>query len=82
VLSFPSGSSTGPLGDLAISLERAKDQAREQGHSLSQEVKILMLHGLLHLIGLDHERDRGTMRRIETQWRKKLELPAGLIERQ
>lgn len=82
VLSFPSGSRIGPLGDLAISLDRAKQQAREHGHSVSSEVKILMLHGLLHLLGLDHERDRGTMRRIETQWRRKLELPAALIERQ
>ena len=82
MLSFPSGSRIGPLGDLAISLDRAKQQAREHGHSVSSEVKILMLHGLLHLLGLDHERDRGTMRRIETQWRRKLELPAALIERQ
>lgn len=82
VLSFPSGSPAGPLGDMAISLDRAREQASEQGHSLSLEVKILMLHGLLHLLGLDHERDRGTMRRVETQWRRKLALPAGLIERQ
>jgi probable rRNA maturation factor len=82
VLSFPSGSPAGPLGDVAISLDRAKEQAREHRHSLSLEVKILMLHGLLHLLGLDHERDRGTMRRVETQWRRKLALPAGLIERQ
>ena len=82
VLSFPSGSPTGALGDLAISIDRAKEQAHEHGHSVTQEIKILMLHGLLHLLGLDHERDRGTMRRIETQWRRKLQLPAGLIERQ
>jgi len=82
VLSFPSGSPTGTLGDLAISLDRARVQADEHGHPLSFEVKILMLHGVLHLLGLDHERDRGTMRRIETQWRRKLQLPAGLIERQ
>ena len=82
VLSFPSGSPVGSLGDLAISLDRAREQAREQGHLMAVEVKVLMLHGVLHLIGLDHERDRGTMKRIETQWRKKLELPAGLIERQ
>ncbi len=82
VLSFPSGSPQGSLGDVAISLDRAREQAREQGHTLSLEVKVLMLHGVLHLLGLDHERDRGTMRRVEIQWRRKLALPAGLIERQ
>ncbi len=40
-----------------------------------------MLHGLLHLLGMDHETDRGRMARAETRWRKKLGLPAGLIER-
>jgi probable rRNA maturation factor len=82
VLSFPSGATEGQLGDIAISLDRAKEQATEAGHSTTDELKILMLHGVLHLVGMDHERDRGTMRRAESHWRRKLLLPPGLIERQ
>jgi probable rRNA maturation factor len=74
VLSFPPD-------EMAISLDRAAAQARELGHSLDAELRILMLHGLLHLCGMDHETDSGEMRRAEIRWRKKLELPAGLIER-
>ncbi len=74
VLSFPPD-------EMAISLDRAAAQARELGHSLDAELRILMLHGLLHLAGMDHENDSGEMRRAETRWRKKLGLPAGLIER-
>lgn len=81
VLSFPSPSPSGYLGDLAISLGRARAQAEEHGHAVEDEVCILLLHGLLHLMGHDHETDRGRMRRIETAWRRKLNLPAGLIER-
>ena len=80
VLSFPSGE-TEELGELAISLERATEQAIKQGHTLLEELKILMLHGALHLSGMDHEKDRGEMKRLETKWRKTLGLPAGLIER-
>ncbi len=80
VLSFPSGH--GPnLGEMAISMDRAREQAREQGHAVGTEVKILMLHGLLHLLGMDHERDGGQMARTERRWRERLALPAGLIER-
>jgi probable rRNA maturation factor len=74
VLSFPPD-------EMAISLDRASAQAMELGHSLDQELRILMLHGLLHLRGMDHETDSGQMRRAETQWRKRLGLPSGLIER-
>jgi probable rRNA maturation factor len=81
VLSFPEPGPDGFLGELAISVDRAKDQALARGHSLEQEIQILMLHGLLHLVGMDHETDRGRMARAETRWRKKLGLPAGLIER-
>ncbi len=80
VLSFPSGESV-HLGDLAISVDRAKQQAAEFGHSLEEEIEILMLHGALHLLGMDHETDRGAMARKETAWRKKLGLPSSLIAR-
>lgn len=69
------------LGSLAISYQRATEQARCFGHSVEQEIQILMLHGVLHLLGLDHETDRGRMARVESGWRRSLELPAGLIER-
>jgi probable rRNA maturation factor len=68
-------------GDVAISVETAQRQAAEQGHSLAIEIKVLMLHGLLHLAGHDHENDAGEMRRRERSLRTKLGLPAGLIER-
>lgn len=81
VLSFPSGEPSGPLGDIAISADRAAGQARELGHSLEEEIRILMLHGVLHLLGMDHEKDAGRMARIERRYRRELGLPAGLIER-
>jgi probable rRNA maturation factor len=81
VLSFPSGSNNGFAGEIAISVNRAAEQAAEFGHDLEQEIEILMLHGVLHLIGMDHEKDRGTMARAEKQWRKYFQLPASLIER-
>jgi probable rRNA maturation factor len=80
VLSFPS-SLPGSLGDLAISAARARSQAREFGHSTEDEVRILMLHGLLHLKGMDHETDAGAMARAEKRWRARLRLPLSLIER-
>jgi probable rRNA maturation factor len=70
-----------PLGEIAISLDRAAAQARELGHSLETEVEILLLHGVLHLQGMDHEKDRGRMARAERRYRQELGLPAGLIER-
>lgn len=87
VLSFPGqigmGESlgAGPLGDVAISVERAKEQAAEFGHSTEDEIRILMLHGVLHLLGMDHKTDRGRMARTERRWRRKLGLRAGLIDR-
>lgn len=80
VLSFPSGEKN-PIGDIAISLVRARAQAKECGHSTEDEICILLLHGLLHLLGMDHETDTGAMARAELRWRRKLNLPAGLIER-
>jgi probable rRNA maturation factor len=85
VLSFPveelPGETLKIAGDLAISVETAQKQAEENGHSLQMEVKILMLHGLLHLAGFDHELDNGQMARRENALRKELDLPVGLIQR-
>lgn len=81
VLSFPEPGPDGYLGEIAISVDRARLQAQRLGHSLAEELKILMLHGLLHLLGLDHETDSGQMARRERRLRTQLGLPAGLIER-
>jgi len=87
VLSFPA---EGPMpgtaaeeiaGDLAISIPTALNQAAEQGHPLATEIKVLILHGLLHLAGYNHEADKGKMARRERQLRARLHLPQGLIER-
>jgi len=80
VLSFPA-SAPGGGGDIAISLATARAQAAGEGHDLLTEVKILILHGMLHLAGHDHERDRGQMRHLEQKLRAELHLNAGLIER-
>ena len=85
VLPFPAGRGYGLpdryLGDVAISWQRALEQASEFGHPIETEIQLLMLHGVLHLLGLDHETDGGRMSRAETRWRRALGLPAGLIER-
>jgi probable rRNA maturation factor len=83
VLSFPAeGIGAEEIaGDLAISAPTARRQAVEQGHSLSTEIKVLILHGLLHLAGYDHVTDTGQMARRERLLRGKLGLPQGLIER-
>jgi probable rRNA maturation factor len=83
VLSFPAEGlgAQGIAGDLAISVTTALGQAAEQGHSLATEIKVLVLHGLLHLAGYDHEADEGQMARREKLLRGKLRLPQGLIER-
>jgi probable rRNA maturation factor len=67
--------------DLVISAETARRQARRLGHSVEEEMKVLALHGVLHLMGHDHERDRGEMARLERRWRKRLGLPIALTER-
>jgi probable rRNA maturation factor len=82
VLSF--SAEPGPeklAGDLAVSVPTARRQAAAQGHALAVEIKVLMLHGLLHLAGYDHETDSGEMARREKQLRARLKLPLGLIER-
>lgn len=83
VLSFPAAgpAAAGMAGDLAISVPTARRQAAEQGHTLAVELKVLLLHGLLHLAGYDHETDTGQMARRERSLRAKLGLPQGLIER-
>jgi probable rRNA maturation factor len=89
VLSFPAaqnpiqsaGAKSTLAGDLAISIETALRQAQEMGHSLEAELKILLLHGLLHLAGMDHETDAGAMRRAENRLRRRFGLPLSLIER-
>jgi probable rRNA maturation factor len=78
VLSFPSENGG---GEIAISLDAATRQAAQMGHGLEQELRILILHGILHLAGMDHETDSGEMARAEAKWRKRLGLRAGLIER-
>ena len=80
VLSFPSGTED-PLGDIAISVERVRAQALTFGHTALDEVRVLMLHGVLHLVGFDHERDGGQMAREERKWRTHFGLPQTLIAR-
>jgi len=88
VLSFPSmpngsafKSSDSIVGEIAISADIALQNAFSLGLSPAQELKTLMLHGILHLAGFDHERDNGEMARKEEKLRRLLRLPAGLIER-
>jgi probable rRNA maturation factor len=82
VLSFPAAEmAQGIAGDLVISLETAYLQAKDRGHSLDMEIRVLLLHGLLHLAGYDHEADNGAMHRKEARLRRELGLTASLIER-
>ena len=85
VLSFPAhqpvGSDDEYAGDLAISIEIAENNAQRLGHSLQEEIKILMLHGILHLAGYDHESDDGEMAHLEDRLRRRLGLPTALISR-
>lgn len=87
VLSFPAEAIPGlpaanqHAGDLAISLDTAARQAAEHGHTLATEVRVLLLHGLLHLAGMDHETDGGEMRDREAELRRELRLQTSLIAR-
>jgi probable rRNA maturation factor len=86
VLSFPEPrmnlpKTKQPAGELAVSAEIARDNAKRLGHSLATEIKILTLHGILHLAGFDHERDNGEMADKERSLRLQLKLETGLIER-
>jgi probable rRNA maturation factor len=77
VLSFPRPSG----GDIAISAQIALENAQRYGHTLASELKILVLHGMLHLAGYDHESDNGRMAGAENRLRSQLKLPASLIDR-
>jgi probable rRNA maturation factor len=77
VLSFPRPSG----GDIAISAQIAFQNAQRYGHSLVNELKILVLHGMLHLAGYDHESDNGRMAHAESRLRSQLKLPGSLIDR-
>jgi len=88
VLSFPAGlAAEGSrkavmlAGEIAISADIAVQNAVRLGHSAAEEIKILALHGMLHLAGFDHERDNDQMARKEEKLRRTLRLPAALIER-
>ena len=86
VLSFPCASSNGTsrrklAGEIAISFDIARENAARFGHSAALEVKVLALHGMLHLAGFDHERDNGEMARKEANLRRRLGLPLSLTER-
>ena len=80
VLSFPADE-PGVLGDVVIARGVARRQARGAGHDLPTEIRVLALHGLLHLLGYDHEHDGGRMARLEARLRRKGGLREGLIER-
>ena len=81
VLSFPA-EEPDQLGDVVIATGVARRQARTAGHSLGTELRVLALHGLLHLLGYDHERDAGRMARVERRLRRRGGLQEGLIERE
>jgi probable rRNA maturation factor len=88
VLSFPAESPPKEhikratlAGDVAISADIAAQNAARLGHTPAVEIKILTLHGILHLAGFDHERDNGEMARKEARLRATLRLPSALIER-
>ena len=81
VLSFPADQ-RGYLGDIVIAAGVARRQAADAGHSLQTELRVLALHGLLHLLGYDHEHDDGRMARLEARLRRQGGLREGLIERQ
>ena len=80
VLSFPA-QARGFLGDVVIAAGVAARQAKEAGHTIQAEIRVLALHGLLHLLGYDHDADDGKMARVEARLRRKAGLPPAVIER-
>jgi probable rRNA maturation factor len=86
VLSFPASQlgvrpAKRIAGEVAISADIARENASRLGHSAAEEIKTLVLHGILHLAGFDHDRDNGEMAREETRLRQRMNLKVGLIER-
>ena len=82
VLSFPvEDFPHSPLGSIVINYELAEEKAKELGHSVEEEITLLFIHGMLHLLGFDHEVDNGEMREREKAWIKQYHLPASLIVR-
>lgn len=89
VLSFPLGVEYADvptqcilsIGSVVINIELASRVARELGHTLEDELKLLFIHGLLHIFGFDHEIDDGAQRREERKWIEQFHLPKSLIER-
>ncbi len=83
VLSFPLDQSFDqtPLGSVVLSVDRAREVATREGHSMNEELALLLIHGMLHLLGYDHETDDGTMRAQEAQWIRRFDLPESLIVR-
>jgi probable rRNA maturation factor len=83
VLSFPAEGTARPevAGDIAISADQARRNAKRLGHSVSEELKVLLVHGVLHLAGYDHERDQGRMARKEERLRRAFGLPVSLTGR-
>jgi probable rRNA maturation factor len=82
VLSFPLDFMDGlPLGSVVINIELAKDKAKEFSHSLEDEIKLMFIHGTLHLLGYDHDKDSGEMREKEVELIKEFKLPKSLIVR-
>ncbi len=82
VLSFPlENMPSMPLGSIVISVDTAKKGADEFGHSIEDEIKLLFIHGLLHILGYDHETDNGEMREKEKEIIEKFNLPKSLVIR-
>ena len=74
VLTFP-GDDAGHLGDIVISVDQARRQAAGERHSLPTEVRYLIVHGILHALGYDHETDQGEMNALELKVRERVGLP-------
>lgn len=82
VLSFPlEDAPHAPLGSIVISVEKAQEEATRYGHTIDEEIALLFIHALLHLLGYDHETDSGEMRKKEAELIEYFQLPSSLIIR-
>lgn len=82
VLSFPSDPfPSAPLGSIVISVDKVESVAQELGHTPDDEIALLFIHGILHLLGFDHETDNGEMREREAKLVEQFNLPKSLIVR-